>query len=176
MKLRSAFFVVVLLLLTVTVCAAQSPMGFSPAEFYAVFDQVNSVLEGPECTYIRGDEEEGAFMLFSESLGINMMYSGNNVNALYLYYNYQSTDSEASNAGFTVFVSTLITLWSFGQIDSGVDINTVDYNAAFDEVMNVGLLILTSEGPSNYWGYRLEMNNQEENGYTEGLLKVTKVN
>lgn len=174
MKLRPIIFVVVSLMLTVTVCAAQSPMGFSPTTFYELFDEMNSVTNGPECVYMKGDEEQGAFILSSESLGINMMYSGNKVTDLYLYYYYLSADEESSEAALDMFISTLITLWTFYQYESLEDISTIDGSNMASEVMGIYLLLQYNKEPLDYWGYHFEMNTQEENGYTEGLLRVTK--
>ena len=121
MKSRSAIFVFVLLLLTVTVCAAQSPMGFSPTEFYTLFDMVNDAFEGPDCIYMKGDEEEGAFIINSDTLGLNMMYSDDQVTELYFYYKYLDGDEDASNDSIAVAVSTLTSLWAVSQLKAGVD-------------------------------------------------------
>ena len=173
MKSRSAIFVFVLLLLTVTVCSAQSPMGFSPTEFYTLFDMVNDAFEGPDCIYMKGDEEEGAFIINSDTLGLNMMYSDDQVTELYFYYKYLDGDEDASNDTIAVAVSTLTSLWAVSQLKVGVDFDTIDGTDAFSEILAAYVLISISEEPSSYWGYRFEMITREEDGYKEGLMYVT---
>ena len=174
MKLKSAFLALVLLLLTVTVCAAQSSMGFSPTMFYEVFDQLNSITEGPECIYARGNEEEGAFILNSETIGINMMYSGEKVTDLYYFYSYLSTDQEASDAAFGMLFSTIHTLLAFAQHENREVFKNFDSNQWVDEVSALYVLLLTNDGPQDYWGYHFQMEKREENGHREGIMWVTK--
>ena len=174
MKLKSAFFAVVLLLLTVTVCAAQSPMGFSPTEFYEAFDLVNTALGGPECYYQKGNEEDGAYIINSSSLGIRMDYSGKQVTQIVLIYKYLSGDEEAWDDVFDMTYSTLATLWVVSKIESGIELTAQDATDMLDETKAAYLLIELSSEPVSYWGYRFETISQEEDGYKEGLLIVTK--
>lgn len=177
MKSRSAIFVFVLLLLTVTVCSAQSPMGFSPAAFYEAFNVLNTAIEGPKCVYSKGSQEGEAYIISSESLGILMEYSDNRVTEMLLYFNYLSDDEEASGDAGAMTFSTLATFWGISKIESGVDLENVDTEFAedaFSEVMAAYILLLVSSKPQDYWGYRFAMNTQEENGYKEGVLYVTK--
>ncbi len=177
MKLKSAFFAVVLLLLTVTVCVAQSPMGVSPTEFYEAFDIVNTYLEGPECYYQIGNEEDGAYILTSITsglLGINMEYSGKQVTKISLAYKYLSGDEEAWDAVFDMTYSTLATLWAVRKYESGIDLTTLNIIDLVDETGNAYFRIELSSEPVSFWGFRFEKISQEEDGYKEGLLIVTK--
>ncbi len=174
MKLKSAFFAVVLLLLTVTVCAAQSPMGFSPEEFYKEFDIVNKALEGPECSYVKGNEEDKAYIFNSNSLCIIMEYSGKQVTEIDLYYKYLSDDEEAMDAVFDMTYSTLATLWVVSKIKSGIDPTTLNGTDLVDETGNAFFRVKLSSEPVSFWGFRFETISQKEDGYEEGLLIVTK--
>ena len=181
MKLKSVFFVFVLLLLTVSVCAAQSPMGFSPDEFYTMFDSMNdsfvSVIDGfevPDYIYYKGNEEEGAYIINSGTLGIYMLYSEDQVTELYLYYNYLSDDKEASDATFNMSLLTFATFWAVNQYKAGVDFDALDMTEEIKEIASNYIQILFTEKPSNYWGYCFEPKSVEENGYKEGVLYVTK--
>ncbi len=177
MKLKSAFFAVVLLLLTVTVCAAQSPMGFSPTEFYDAFVLINDAVEGPECSYLKGNEEDGAYILTSitsGTLGINMEYSGKQITEISLVYQYLSGDEEAWDAVFDMTFSTLATLGAASKIKSVSDLTLQDVVDMLDEIKAAYLLIDQSSEPVSYWGFRFEKFSQEKDGYEEGLLSVTK--
>ncbi len=169
MKLKSAFFAVVLLLLTVTVCAAQSPMGFSPEEFYEAFDRVNTFFEGPECSYV-----DGAYIFNSSSLGIIMEYSGKQVTEIDLYYKYLSDDEEALYAAFRMAYSTVATLWVVSKVKSVSDLTLQDFVDMVDRIEGAYLRIVLSSEPVSYWGFRFEKISQEKDGYEEGLLIVTK--
>ncbi len=177
MKSRFALFVLVLLLLTATVCAAQSPMYFSPTTFYEAFNTLNTALEGPKCVYSKGSQEGEAYVVSSDSLGILMEYSDDRVTELYLYFNYLSDDEDASNDTVGMTFATLATFWFASQIQSGVDIRNMDTEELEDmvsEVMYVYLLLSMSSEPQDYWGYRFAMSTREENGYKEGVLYITK--
>ncbi len=174
MKLKSAFFAVVLLLLTVTVCAAQSPMGFSPEEFYDAFVLVNDAAESPECYYKK--ENDGAYILFtnSSSVGVLMEYSGKQVTKINLVYKYLSGDEEAWDDVFDMTYSTLATLGAASKIKSVSDLTLQDVVDVLDEIKDAYLLIEQSSEPVSYWGFRFKKISREEDGYEEGLLIVTK--
>ncbi len=176
MKLKSAFFAVVLLLLTVTVCAAQSPMGFSPTEFYEAFNTVITYFEGPECYYQKGNEEDGAYILSVDSglLGIRMEYSGKQVTKINLAYKYLSGDEEAWDDVYDMTFSTLATLLLVQKYESGIDPNTQSNTDLIDETVDAYLRIERSSEPVSFWGFRFEKISQKEDGYKKGLLIVTK--
>lgn len=177
MKSRSAIFVFVLLLLTVTVCAAQSPMGFSPTNFYEAFELLNSAIDGPTCVYSKGGQEGEAYVVSNDSLGILMEYSDDQVTELYLYFNYLSDDEDASNDAVGMTLATLATFWGLSKIQSGVNIGNYDAEEAedaFSEIMLVYIFLSVSSEEQDYWGYRFAMSTREENGYKEGVMYVTK--
>ena len=179
MKLRSVLFTVVLLLLTVTVCAAKSSMGFSPTEFYEAFDLLNTAFGGPECIYTKGSEEGEAYILNSDTLGIYMECSGSKVTELYFYYKYLSGDEDASAEASKMLFATLATFWGISKAQSGADGDDIDLEDATNEIGAAYFLLLmssVSSEPQDYWGYSFYWNTKEANGYEEGVIHVEKAN
>ena len=168
MKLRSAFFVLVLLLLTATVCAAQSPMGFSPEEFYKDFKKVNNqVVEGPECSFVTGVEGKGAFINVSESIFFLMIYEGNDVIKAYLLLNAETDDEKSWNDAYGLLYSAVITL----AYESGASLDTFD----FDELQSLIFdLFIYNKSPVEYWGYLFESSSKEEGNYSTISMRITK--
>ena len=171
MKLKSTIFVLVLLLLTATVCAAQTPMGFSPDEFYELFTEINSGSDGPEYVYIKGDKE--AFILSQEPTGIHMMYSGNQVTDLYYYYNHLDADEEASNVSDSLLSVTLMTFWAINQDDFSMDTLTEDQ--AY-ELLGIGFILrlMKDKEPQDLFGYLVEIDRRIEDEYKAGVIRVSK--
>ena len=165
MKLKSAFFVFVLLLLTVTVCAAQSPMGFSPDAFYQIFSGFNAVLEGPDSVYDHYDEENGDLITFNcDYLMILLNYKDNDVNTLDLFIS--ASDDESVSAGSSVFWSTFYTLMCF----SGTDFDAIDD----EKVTSMFQDLLTKGMPFDYLDYHFATAIEETEDGVAWLIRVTK--
>ena len=165
MKLRSAFFAFVLLLLTVTVCAAQSSMGFSPYEFYEDFSLINSILEGPECSYIPIDEENGDVIDVSDSINFNLIYSGDDLTDIYLFFNIATDDEDSWN---TVVKMICVTFYTLAYKAEG-HFDTIDFEEISDIIHNLA----TTAVPTDYNGYHFEFGIEEKDSIM-GLLWVTK--
>ena len=165
MKSRSAIFVFVLLLLTVTVCAAQAQMGFSPYEFYQNFVEINAVLEGPECSYEEGsDGEDGDYIVVSDDIFLNLLYSGSETTEIYYVFTVASDDDETLNNAFTLIYSTFIT----AAYESGADLGNLD----FEELDNlIGDLI--DGNTVDYCGYHFEFRAENADDSVTGVLWVT---
>ncbi len=165
MKLRSAIFVVVLLLLTVTVCAAQSPMGFSPDAFYQIFSNFNTFLEGPDSVYDHYDEETGDLITFEcDYLMILLNYKDNDVNTLDLFMS--ASDDESVSAGSSVFWSTFYTLMCF----YGTDFEAIDH----EEVTSMFQDLLIKGIPFDYCGYHFAIAIEATEDGVAWLIRVTK--
>ena len=168
MKLKSAFFVFVLLLLTVTVCFAQSPMGFSPEKFYQDFVEINAAANGPESTYTQGDEENGAYIVVTDDIVINLLYSKNEVTEIYLL-SHITSDNQGKIGTDIGWVSgaIIITL----AYESGLNIDNID----FDEYTNLLVDLIGNATSKDYCGYHFEWAYQEVEDYVLGVLWVTKI-
>ena len=165
MKLKSALFVLVLLLLTATVCAAQSPMGFSPEVFYQDFVEINAVLEGPVCSYEEGsDGEDGDYIVISDDIFLNLLYSGSETTEIYYVFTVASDDDETLGDAFTLIYSTFIT----AAYESGADLGTLDFEE-LDDVID-GLI---DGNTADYCGYHFEFRSQNADDTVTGVLWVT---
>ncbi len=167
MKLKSAFFAVVLLLLTVTVCAAQSPMGFSPFEFYDAFVPLNDALEGPECFYVKGNEEDGDFIGITDDIFFNLAYSANEVNGIHLVFNVAKDDQKTWEEIGSLIGETFVTMALIsGRQLKDIDMGGLSYLIS-DMVLNAA--------PQEYCGYHFEYSVKDyEAGRELGTLWVTK--
>ena len=165
MKLKSVLFVLVLLLLTATVCAAQSPMGFSPDAFYEIFSDFNAILEGPDSVYDRYNEELGDLITIDGyNILILLNYKDNDVNIVNLYIS--ASDDESVSAGSSVFWATFYTLVCL----SGTDFDTID-NA---EVTSLFQDLLTKGTEFDYCGYYFDTTIEETEDGVAWLIWVTK--
>ena len=174
MKSRFAFFVFVLLLLTVTVCAAQSPMGFSPDEFYRDFLELNTAFKGPKFDFQKGNEEEGARITSGDTLGIYMEYSDDQVTELYTYYNYLSDDDETAQAAFSMNYATLAILWNITEYGSDMSVYRLADADVYTDIAKVYFWLTISAEPLDCWDYRFQMDTWEEDGYDQGVLYITR--
>ena len=165
MKLKSAFFVFVLLLLTVTVCSAQSPMGFSPNEFYGSFYAVNLMFDGPELSYDIGDEENGAMISDEDSNIILMSYSDNNVTELSAITVFEGVSEEALEGPLMRIATLFISLAYL----SGEDVDDLDI-----EELSVIISSVMSETEQEYWGYKFSAKLFEVNNVVVVAISVTK--
>ncbi len=167
MKSRSAIFVVVLLLLTVTVCAAQSPMGFSPEEFYEEYSTINTALQGPEVTYEAGDEENGARIVIRDDIYFKLLYTDNNVTNIDLYVIIGSSDEDFGTKYVDTMWSMMATLAvGFGNISTDMDGDTV--SDSINKLMENGSL-------ENFCGYSINMDGTSIDGSVAAVYKITKV-
>ena len=165
MKSRSAFFVLVLLLLTVTVCAAQSPMGFSPDDFYLDFAVANMYLGGPKYSFDIGNENDGAMISDGDSSYIYMSYSNNNVTELSLLSMFDSDDDEATSRAINLLAATLISLAYIAGEDA---------DAFTTEQIRTIISSLVLETEAEYWGYQFTMGILEEDNFALIAMTVTK--
>ncbi len=167
MKLKSAFFAVVLLLLTVTVCAAQSPMGFSPTEFYDAFVLVNDAYEGPEYYYQERNEEDGDLIVITDHIIFNLAYSANEVNGIYLLFYVAKDDQKTMEEIGNLVEETFVTM----ALVSGRQPKDIDT----DELVYLVSDILSNAAPQEYCGYHFEfrVKDYDADGYL-GALMVTK--
>ena len=166
MKLRSAIFVVVLLLLTATVCAAQSPMGFSPDEFCWSFYVFNNLMyDGPEYKYKIGDEETGAVMTDEESSIIHMAYSNDQVTTLTLYTIVESGNDDSYTDSALLLSSTIYALAHF----AGEDITKISADEVEDIINSFGAGTV-----QEYWGYKFDPDVVIENNSMGITILVTK--
>ena len=168
MKSRSALFVLVLLLLTVSVCAAQSPMGFSPDEFYQNFKEINSAAGGPESTYAQGDEENGAYIVVTDDIVINLLYTKNEVTEIYLLSHITSDNQEKIGTDIGWVGGTIIITLAY---ESGLNIEDID----FDEYTYLLVDLFGNATSKDYCGYHFEWAYQEVEDYVLGVLWVTKI-
>ena len=167
MKSRSAIFVVVLLLLTVTVCFAQSPMGFSPEEFYEEYSTINTALQGPEVTYEAGDEENGARIVIRDDIYFKLLYTDNNVTNIDLYVIIGSSDEDFGTKYVDTMWSMMATLAvGFGNISTDMDGDTV--SDSINKLMENGSL-------ENFCGYSINMDGTSIDGSVAAVYKITKV-
>ena len=166
MKLRSAIFVFVLLLLTATVCAAQSPMGFSPDEFCWSFYVFNNLMyDGPEYKYKIGDEETGAVMTDEESSIIHMAYSNDQVTTLTLYSIVESGNDDSYTDSALLLSSTIYALAHF----AGEDITKISADEVEDIINSFGAGTV-----QEYWGYKFDTDAVKENNIMELTIVITK--
>ena len=168
MKLKSAFFVFVLLLLTATVCFAQSPMGFSPDDFYQTFKEINAAANGPESTYSHGDEDNGAYIVVTDDIVINLLYSKNEVTKVYLL-SHITSDNQGEIGTDIGWVSGAIIISL--AYESGLNIDNID----FDEYTNLLVDLIGNAASKDYCGYHFEWKYQEVEDYVLGVLWVTKI-
>ena len=167
MKSRSAIFVVVLLLLTVTVCFAQSPMGFSPEEFYEEYSTINTALQGPEVTYEAGDEENGARIVIRDDIYFKLLYTDNNVTNIDLYVIIGSSDEDFGTKYVDTMWSMMATLAvGFGNVSTDMDGDTV--SDSINKLMENGSL-------ENFCGYSINMDGTSIDGSVAAVYKITKV-
>ena len=167
MKLKSAFFVFVLLLLTVTVCSAQSPMGFSPDSFYQTFQQVYESFDGPACSYYKGDEETGAHLIFSDELFVNLGYKENEINEVYIVFPFgDDVDDETRNNCTSVMVSTVFSLF----LQSGMSPDDID----IDESSAMLVDLLSNGTPQEFFGFYFESGFVGGDDSGTGLIHITK--
>ena len=167
MKLKSAFFVFVLLLLTVTVCAAQTPMGFSPDSFYQTFQQVYESFDGPACSYYKGDEETGASLIFSDELFVNIGYKENEINEVYIVFPFgDDVDDKTWGNCTPVIVSTTLSLF----IESGMSPDDIDVDGCSAMLVD----LLSNGTPQEYSGFYFEFDFVAEDDSGAGLIRVTK--
>ena len=167
MKSRSAIFVVVLLLLTVTVCFAQSPMGFSPEEFYEEYSTINTALQGPEVTYEAGDEENGARIVVRDDIYFKLLYTDNNVTNIDLYVIIGSSDEDFGTKYVDTMWSMMATLAvGFGNVSTDMDGDTV--SDSINKLMENGSL-------ENFCGYSINMDGTSIDGSVAAVYKITKV-
>ena len=167
MKSRSAIFVFVLLLLTVTVCAAQSPMGFSPEEFYEEYSTVNTALQGPEVTYEAGDEENGARIVVRDDIYFKLLYTDNNVTNIDLYVIIGSSDEDFGTKYVDTMWSMMATLAvGFGNFSTDMDGDAL--SEAIDELMDNGKL-------EDYCGYSINTEYGSVDNSVAAVYKITKI-
>ena len=167
MKSRSAIFVVVLLLLTVTVCFAQSPMGFSPEEFYEEYSTINTALQGPEVTYEAGDEENGARIVIRDDIYYKLLYTDNNVTNIDLYVIIGSSDEDFGTKYVDTMWSMMATLAvGFGNVSTDMDGDTV--SDSINKLMENGSL-------ENFCGYSINMDGTSIDNSVAAVYKITKV-
>ena len=167
MKSRSAIFVVVLLLLTVTVCFAQSPMGFSPEEFYEEYSTINTALQGPEVTYEAGDEENGARIVIRDDIYYKLLYTDNNVTNIDLYVIIGSSDDDFGTKYVDTMWSMMATLAvGFGNVSTDMDGDTV--SDSINKLMENGSL-------ENFCGYSINMDGTSIDNSVAAVYKITKV-
>ncbi len=167
MKLKSAFIAVVLLLLTVTVCAAQSPMGFSPFEFFDAFGLVNDALGGPECFYLKGDKDSGDFIVITDDIFFNLAYSANEVSEIRLVFDVAKDDQRTWMEIGNLISETFVTMaFISGRQPKDIDMDGLSYLIS-DMVLNAA--------PQEYCGYHFEYSVKDyEAGRELGTLWVTK--
>ena len=167
MKLKSAFFVFVLLLLTATVCFAQSPMGFSPEEFYEEYSSINSALKGPECTYEAGDEENGARIVIRDDIYYKLYYTDDNVTSIELYVIIGSGDEDFGTKYVDTMWSMMATLAvGFGNVSTDMDGSSV--SDSIDKLMENGSL-------ENFCGYSINMDGTSIDGSIAAVYTITKI-
>ena len=167
MKSRSAIFVVVLLLLTVTVCFAQSPMGFSPEEFYEEYSTINTALQGPEVTYEAGDEENGARIVVRDDIYYKLYYTDNNVTNIDLYVIIGSSDEDFGTKYVDTMWSMMATLAvGFGNFSTDMDGDAL--SESINELMDNGKL-------EDYCGYSINTEYGSVDNSVAAVYKITKV-
>ena len=167
MKSRSAIFVVVLLLLTVTVCFAQSPMGFSPEEFYEEYSTINTALQGPEVTYEAGDEENGARIVIRDDIYYKLLYTDNNVTNIDLYVIIGSSDEDFGTKYVDTMWSMMATLAvGFGNFSTDMDGDAL--SESINELMDNGKL-------EDYCGYSINTEYGSVDNSVAAVYKITKV-
>ena len=166
MKLRSVLFTVVLLLLAATVCAAQSPMGFSSSEFFRDYVGVSTIMfDEPRCCYSPTDDNTGALITVGEHAYIYLSYSGDNVTEVdhaFVYSN--NNDTSMEDAIYSVFTTFAVLGHISGEDDKYNDIEVLKNQ--FTELMNQLEL--------DIYGYHMELAGNEEDGTVTGLIMITK--
>ena len=166
MKLRSVLFTVVLLLLAATVCAAQSPMGFSPSEFFRDFVGVSTIVyDEPHCCYTSTDDDTGALITVGDYAYIYLTYSGDKVTEVdhaFIYTNKDQASTE--NAVYSVFTTFLTLAHITGAYDEAED--TDSFKAIFSELLEIGEL--------DFLGYHMTAAAQVDGDSVTGLIRITK--
>jgi hypothetical protein len=164
MKLKSVLFAFVLLLLTAAVCAAQSPMGFSPDEFYQNFQKEYAILEGPECSYVKLDEEAGAFIIVNDELFVNLSCKENELTEIYIVFPIvDDADIWADNRA--VIYSTIIGLaWELG-----ISLDSDDLKETSEMVVD----LIWHGASKEYYGFHLESGPLGDD-YATGFIRITK--
>ena len=172
MKLRSAIFVVVLLLLTVTVCAAQSPMGFSPESFYNQFmlyvvlvERPATPADLPETSFDPGDEENGALMTVNDLDFISLTYSGDEVTEINQTFNLADNDKGARSAWVDVLLIFLTLETMSDERSSGI----IDSDGLKEQVYT-----LSEEGETEYCGYHFKLTIEGEGDAAAAVIQITK--
>ena len=166
MKLRSAFLVFVLLLLTATICAAQSPMGFSPDDFYQTFLDFKTSVDGPECSYVKLDEEAGAYIIVNGKSFVILNYKDNELTEVYTVFPIDDDSDETWEDNRAVIYSTLLTL----IVESGapLDLDVVD------EVSDMVIDLVAYETSKEYCGFCFEYESKEQDDFTAGIIRAVK--
>ena len=166
MKSRSAIFVVVLLLLTVSICAAQSPMGFSPDEFYQTFLDFKTSVDGPDCSYVKLDEEAGAYIIVNGKSFVILNYKDNELTEVYTVFPIDDDSDETWEDNRAVIYSTLLTL----IVESGapLDLDVVD------EVSDMVIDLVAYETSKEYSGFCFEYESKEQDDFTAGIIRAVK--
>ena len=166
MKLRSAIFVVVLLLLTATVCAAQSPMGFSPDEFYQTFLDFKTSVDGPDCNYVKLYEETGNLIIADDELFVILNHKNNELTEVYTVFPIDDDSDDTWEDNRAVIYSTLLTL----IVESGAPLDL----EVVDEVSDLVIDLVAYETSKEYCGFCFEYESKEQDDFTAGIIRVVK--
>ena len=166
MKLRSVLFTVVLLLLAVTVCAAQSPMGFSAPEFFRDYVGVSTIMfDEPHCCYTSTDDDTGALITVGDYAYIYLTYSGEKVTEVDHAFVYDNNDNASmEDAIYSVFTTFAV----LGHISGTND----DYNDI--EVLKNQFTELMNQLELDIYGYHMELAGQQDGDSITGLIRITK--
>ena len=167
MKLRSAFFVFVLLLLTVSICAAQAPFGISPTEFCSKYALIYSLYDsGASCDIDAGDEENGARVGISDDIYLKVYYADNDVNHVDVYVITGTDDPDIETKFSSAMMSTFSMLsWGMGNYTADWDTETVS-----------GYLsdLMSDNSSVDFCGFTIKMDDEDVDGAAAAVYRITK--